>query len=88
MEWFHSCLQLQNLYGLDALTLSLLCSIVVNALKEQTAPLRDITIRLDDQLGLEPGTSLLIVRHLLANRCLHVDMSKVINPGKPLFLID
>ena len=88
VEWFHSCLQLQNLYGLDALTLSLLCSIVINALREQTAPLRDITIHLDDHLGLEPGTSLLIVRHLLANRCLHVDMRKVINPSKPLILID
>jgi hypothetical protein len=88
VEWFHSCLQLQNLYGLDPLTLSLLCSIVVNALKEQTAPLRDITIRLDDHLGLEPGTCLLIVRHLLANRYLHVDMRKLINPSKPLDLID
>jgi hypothetical protein len=88
VEWFHSYLQLQNLYGLDPLTLSLLCSIVVNALREQTAPLRDITIQLDDQLGLEPGTGLLIVRHLLANRSLHVDMSIVINPSKPLFLID
>ncbi len=54
---------------------------------EQRSPLRDLTDACDDQLGLSPGTSLSIVRHLIANRRWQVDMMQAIDTSQPLVLL-
>jgi hypothetical protein len=41
----------------------------------------------DERLGLEPGTSLAIVRHLLANRHWQINMQNPINFREPLILL-
>jgi hypothetical protein len=43
---------------------------------------------MDDRLGLEPGTNLSLVRHLLACRRWRVDMTKPINACAPLIVLD
>jgi hypothetical protein len=50
-------------------------------------PLTEITADCDDKLGLEPGDSLSVVRHMLARRELLVDLNQPINPRKKLVLL-
>ena len=87
VEWLHGYLHLEDFLNLPNFTISQTISALMRSLKTQSAPLRDLTLRNDDRLGLEIGTSLSIVRHLLANRQLHVDMNKLINPCERLNLI-
>ncbi len=41
----------------------------------------------DDRLGLDPGTSLAIVRHLLASRRWQIDMQNHIDFRQPIVLL-
>lgn len=50
-------------------------------------PLRQATSSCDRQFGLEPGSSLAVVYHLLANRQWQIDMNIAIEPGKELALV-
>ncbi|KAF6509299.1 Tn7-like transposition protein A [Geobacillus stearothermophilus] len=47
-------------------------------------PLAKIALEVDEIIGLEPGTSLWIVKHLIANRYWEVDMYETIDTSKPL----
>lgn len=49
-------------------------------------PLVEITNATDDQLGLNPGMSLCVVRHLLASKVWPVNLSVEIHPQLPLVL--
>jgi TnsA endonuclease N terminal/TnsA endonuclease C terminal len=88
VEWLHPYRRFQDFTDLSDLALSLIASIVMKTLQTRNAPLCEITISLDDELGLEGGTCLAITRHLLANRLLRVDMLKPINPRVRLILLN
>jgi hypothetical protein len=62
-------------------------AVLTPRINEQPAPLRELTDTCDDQLGLSPGVSLTVVRHLIANRRWQVEMDQPINPAQPLILI-
>jgi hypothetical protein len=59
-------------------------TVMTPRVNEQLAPLRELTDTCDDQLGLSPGMSLTVVRHLIANRRWQVEMNQPINPAQPL----
>lgn len=88
VEWLHSYRHLGDFAYLNEFVFSQTASAIKDALRRQSAPLRDITLQVDDCLGLEAGTSLSIVRHLLANRSLRVDILKLINPNERLILLN
>ncbi|HWD93549.1 MAG TPA: TnsA endonuclease N-terminal domain-containing protein [Verrucomicrobiae bacterium] len=50
----------------------------------QGLPLAGSASACDDRLGLAPGTGLTLVRHFLANRRWSIDMTKLINPQRPV----
>ncbi|OBA03953.1 hypothetical protein A9P44_20255 [Paenibacillus polymyxa] len=50
--------------------------------------LTDITDQVDDALGLKPGNSLVIVRHLIMTRQWRVNMKTRIDPNRPLEILD
>ncbi|PSR36343.1 MAG: heteromeric transposase endonuclease subunit TnsA [Sulfobacillus thermosulfidooxidans] len=52
----------------------------------KSEPLSLTANAVDDRLGLDPGTSLSVVRHLLATRTWRVDLSEPINLAEPLVL--
>jgi hypothetical protein len=87
VKWVHPYRDLRQFMDLDDLQFSLVTSIIIATLRNQRSSLRDITLLLDDQLGLEVGSCLALVRHLLANRLIEVDMTKRINPRQQLRLI-
>lgn len=84
IAWIHR--YRNDFTDLEDLPLSLLASILINALAEETDSLRTITRYYDRYLGFARGTSLSVIRHLLANRLIHIDMLKPINLDEPLRL--
>jgi hypothetical protein len=62
-------------------------AVLTPRVSEQRSPLRDLTDACDDQLGLSPGMSLSVVRHLIANRRWQVEMMRPINTAQPLVLL-
>jgi hypothetical protein len=88
VEWLHSYRHLGGFNGLGEFAFSQTVSAVNAALRRQPGPLRDIMLQVDDRLGLQAGTSLSVVRHLLANRNLLIDMLKPINPSQRLVLLN
>ncbi len=89
VEWLHSYRRLGDFTDLNEFAFAQTTAAVTDALRRRPpVPLRDIMLRVDDRLGLESGISLSVVRHLLANRRLRVNMLKPINPSKRLILIN
>jgi hypothetical protein len=87
VEWLHPYKSVRDFISMEELQFSLVASHVLRTLQQTNGPLRDLTLELDNRLGLQPGTSLGLSRYLLANRHLHVDMMRPINPHEPLALI-
>lgn len=87
VEWFHQYRNLDDFSLLHEFSVRQIISTLTQGVSDQNLPLRNITLQTDDRLGLDPGTSLSIVRHLLANRRWQIDMNKPINPGQRLILI-
>jgi hypothetical protein len=86
VKWVHPYRDLVSLQPLSADMIKRIRTLLMPKVQEGRRPLRDITNECDDLLCLEPGSSLLVVRHLIATRILQVDVSKPINPSEILVL--
>ena len=60
---------------------------LLRAFARESRPLYQVTDRSDKHFGLEPGDSLTITFHLIANRKLLVNMMVPLNPRAPLSLL-
>ncbi|WP_242480000.1 TnsA endonuclease N-terminal domain-containing protein [Bacillus cereus group sp. N21] len=58
--------------------------IVYQLIQDETTPLSIATSHTDDRLGLEPGTSLAMIRHFIARKRWIVNMNEKIVPSLPL----
>ena len=86
VEWFHFYRQLRSLAPLSEATVRKIEAFLVPRLKLQQTPLRKLTDESDQELSLKPGTSLLVVRHLIASRQINVNMKVPIEPENILCL--
>ena len=84
IKWLHPYLDLNDLPQSDITRITMVMTPLVLQAKDSLA---DIAAICDDQLGLRPGLSLLVVRHLLANRVGQVNMVKPIRPSERLVLL-
>lgn len=87
VEWIHQYRDLDNFTTLPELCVRQIISTLSVLVERRNTILRDITMETDDRLGLEPGTSLALVRYLIATRRWRVDMNRPINPGRRLDLL-
>jgi hypothetical protein len=87
VEWVHQYRRLDDFSTLSETAIQQIVSALAERLTTLNVPLRDITLQTDNKLGLEPGTSLSIVRHLIANRVWRVNMNTPINPSVRLVLL-
>lgn len=87
LKWLRSCYQLEDLVPLSQTDITRIESVLTPQVIQGKTPLAKITNACDDQLGLSPGTSLSVVRYLIANRQWQVDMSQRIQPSKKLNLL-
>lgn len=87
LKWLRSCYQLEDLAPLSRSDITRIEAVLTPQVIQGKAPLTKITNACDDQLGLSPGTSLSIVRYLIANRQWQIDMSQRVQPSKKLNLL-
>ncbi|WP_240418375.1 TnsA endonuclease N-terminal domain-containing protein [Paenibacillus periandrae] len=79
VEWLHSA------KGLDGNQISKqliteLEPMLYKAIQKEEMPLAKTTLQYDESEGLDQGTCMFVVRHLIANRFWGVDMNKIIVP--------
>ena len=84
IKWLHPYLDLNDLPQSDITRITMVMTPLVLQAKDSLANIATIC---DDQLGLTPGLSLLVVRHLLANRVWQVNMVQPIRPSERLVLL-
>jgi hypothetical protein len=72
---------------IDSINIEVANIFLDKTIQKNNLPLREITNSCDDYFSFETGTSLAIVRHLIANRYWLVDMTQPIQPAKPLSII-
>ncbi|MEA5497541.1 TnsA endonuclease N-terminal domain-containing protein [Limnoraphis robusta Tam1] len=82
IKWLHTYLDATELLPLTQRELDRIEIVLARLVIEANSSLTNITNLCDDQLGIEPGTSLSVVRHLLANRKWTTNMNKAIIPSK------
>ncbi|HEX7955919.1 MAG TPA: TnsA endonuclease N-terminal domain-containing protein [Pyrinomonadaceae bacterium] len=89
VQWFHQYRVLEDFATVSAAEAEQIISVLTLSVGACVAsPLRSITLQTDDRLGLEPGTSLSLVRHLFACRRWRIDMRMPINPYERLVMAD
>ena len=87
IQWIHSHRELTSLAPINATKVTEIEKYLAPRLLSQTSPLRFLTDESDRAFSLAPGTSLSVVRHLIANRRLEVDMKTPIQPERILRLV-
>jgi TnsA endonuclease-like protein len=86
VEWVHGHRDVEWLTPLTAKDVARVEAILTPRVWQGGFRLRDLTNECDILLGFESGSSLSVVRHLIANRRWEVDMSIRIMPPLPLIL--
>ncbi len=84
ISWFHSAYVID---GLSQKEINTLERVLKTEIQKAPRPLNSLTFDVDSRLGLAPGTSMDVIRHLIANRVFIVNLTKYINPHEPLELI-
>lgn len=87
VQWIHSHRDLNSLAPVNAATVTKIEGYLAPRLFSQISPLRFLTDESDRAFSLTPGTTLSVVRHLIANRRLEVDMKTPIQPETILRLV-
>lgn len=80
VEWLHSARIIEEIDNLVPSAIRELEPLLFEGIKKREKPLAKTTQEFDQQLGLEPGTCIQVVKHLVANRYWLVDMTKRIRP--------
>lgn len=90
VSWLYEYKDLSALNPLTNKDVSRIHKFLVPNISNGQTPLRDLTNACDGKLGYSNsmGSSLSVVRYLIANKLLKVDMKKPINPSEPLAILD
>ncbi|GIO09877.1 hypothetical protein J31TS6_59050 [Brevibacillus reuszeri] len=84
IEWIHKEHNNEDTQRLGPYVVSGIEKIVLESIRDSHISLAVATSMADDQLGLEPGTSLAMIRHFIAAKRWKVNMNKPILPSQPL----
>lgn len=87
VEWVHFRRYTANLAPIKKILIRSIEAYIAPRMYSETLPLCHLTDECDSALALKPGSSMSVVRHLIANRRLEVDMSKLIQPEGNVALI-
>lgn len=86
VEWIHSYRDLTSLHPLTRKIVKEVESILTPQVIEGQFQLSQLTSACDHHLGLATGTSLMVIRYLLATRRWQVNMREPIQPSKTMIL--
>jgi hypothetical protein len=87
VKWLHPYYQLQDLAPLSQADIRRIERVLAPQAIQNNTPLTKITNTCDEQLGLTPGTSLSVVRYLIANRRWLISISQRIQPSEKLTVV-
>jgi hypothetical protein len=87
MRWLFPCLELEVFSGFTSAQISLIQMTMKPGILESKQPLLHIAADCDANLGLKPGTALLLSRHFIGTRVWPVDLNEPIDPRTPLRLL-
>ncbi|SHK19131.1 heteromeric transposase endonuclease subunit TnsA [Desulforamulus aeronauticus] len=82
VEWLHDAHQLVSTCRSDIQELTYVTAVLKERLSERIKPTHEILRELDHQMKLEKGTSLYVLKHLIAQKQIIVDMSKELKIGQ------
>jgi hypothetical protein len=88
VKLLHGYLHLADRMSLTRKEMGRIVAMLTSKVVEGKASLRCVAADCDRQLGFEPGTSLTVAYHLLAQRQWRIDMDVPIEPGKRLVLLN
>ncbi|MCY9697590.1 TnsA endonuclease N-terminal domain-containing protein [Paenibacillus alginolyticus] len=83
IDYTHSVHDLSD-YHISQVTVAKVKRLMEPLIIKRNSKLTEITNEIDDRLGLEPGNSLTIARHLIITKKWVVNMEELIEPNKPL----
>lgn len=87
--WLHDAKILSNRPNINLELIVKLEPILYKAIKTEEMDLANLALKYDEILGLEFGSCLFIVKHLLANKIWEVDIeNKLINPSKKIEILN
>ncbi len=84
----HSAKDLSAFSDISDRELAHLKATLLEKIKDQKISLAKATSEIDQAMNFKPGLSLSIFYFLLANKIWKIDMNKVINPAKPIAIIN
>jgi hypothetical protein len=87
MLWFYSYYRLADLHPLVERDVNQIALTLTGLVLEEASPLRTVAQNCDRILKLKQGTSLIVVRHLLAISHWEVDLNSRISTSNPLILL-
>jgi hypothetical protein len=87
IEWIYSAKDMLDAPNLTSKMLYQIEPLLLEVINEGEAPFAQAALDVDERLGLKLGTSLWIVRHLLANRLWEVDMDIELDTNKSIEVI-
>ncbi len=88
IEWLHPYFEISDHPALTEDSLRRIGRVLDAKIREGRRPLAQCAAECDDELGLPPGTSLTAVRHFLAVGRWFTDLTKPIDPGESLVLLN
>ena len=87
VKWLHPLRDITDLASLAANDVLRVYAVMTPMVLQSQDTLSNVAAICDEQLGLAPGLSLSVARHLLANRLWRVDMNQPIQPNQKLTLL-
>lgn len=82
IRWVHPYKDANALWPLTISTLVHVEDVLSYKVTKANIPIRDLVIKCDEELGLNEGSSLSVIRHLVATRVWQIDMGQPIQIGK------
>lgn len=88
IDWLYDAKRLENRPGIDTAVIKmveepLLCHLIENGHKNSISK---VCLAFDQKVGLEEGSSMFIMQHMLANKVWVTDMNQLIRISKPLVI--
>jgi TnsA-like endonuclease N terminal/TnsA endonuclease C terminal len=88
IRWIRPYFDITDLYPLTEGVIRQIGGRLTHYIRRENTPLCEIAIQCDAEFGLLGGSSLAVVRHLLATKQWRVDMDERIQPGEKLVLLE
>lgn len=89
MEWLYDCKTLNNRSNIDSKNIQKFEPQLYHAVRNENLDLSSLSLKYDEKFGLEYGSCLFIIKHLLANKIWQTNITtKVINPSEKIDIFD